>query len=596
MQMFMPISLLAWAAKTLALSCSPSRPAPLPSFTEQDLGTAFDEINATLSKYFGQLAFDATNVAIEVTTSQTTLWSYFHSAADSSSQAGTTVVNTDTVFRLARVSKLLTTAAVLQLHDQGHIASLHDAAVAYIPELEPSAVEWGRVTIWDLLNNVAGVTDMYGYNDVLVDLPARQKAGLGLPPVPDEDMAALPACQRNKSIPCDIKSFLQWLRFSTPVFPPHTMNSNSNVGTSLLGILIARATGVDYEQYVTQSIIHPLNLTSMTFAPSQKNRSSVLRGDETWTWDVGVNNPSVGVYSSPRDLSILLRWLLKSDSLATKEATGSISSKLNLFTPGFYAVGSHSLIGMPWNIYRSTNVLPYNRPVTFNTVVGTLGPYTSVVVLVPEYDLAFSIIMNGALGHPHGVLNKISTPLIRAADQVIWRNISDIYAGTYESQQEGLNTSLNLQQDPEKGLYIYTFISNSTDALATMQKLTAAKSGAGNKWIFQLAPALLSAESPHETDGEIEEHWRWTYVLDEPEDGETGWNDWCLSSFDPVTYAGRPLTEVVFIREKTTGKVLRVKMVGWDVWLEKSSTEKIGGGDVATAGPGLKGGREQIVL
>lgn len=251
---------------------------------------------------------------------------------------------------------------------------------------------------------------------------------------------------------------------------------------------------------------------------------------------------------------------------------------------------------MPWSIYRSTHVLPYNRPVTFNTVVGTLGPYTSVVVLVPVYDLAFSVVMNAALGHPHGILNEISTPLIGAADQAIWRNISDIYAGTYESQQEGLNTSLVLQQDPEKGLYIHAFISNSTDALLTMRKTTAAKSGAGNNWIFQLVPALLPAQSPHERDGESEEGWRWTYVLDEPEDGETGWNDWCLSSFDPVTYAGRPLTEVAFIREGTTWKVLRLKMVGWDVWLEKSSTEEGGGGDVTTAGGGLGEGREQIVL
>lgn len=85
--------------------------------------------------------------------------------------------------------------------------------------------------------------------------------------------------------------FLQWLRSSTPVFPPHTIDSNSNVGTSLLGVLIARATGVDYEQYIPHSIIHPLNLTSTTSTPPQKNRSSILRGDETWTWDVVVNDP-----------------------------------------------------------------------------------------------------------------------------------------------------------------------------------------------------------------------------------------------------------------------------------------------------------------
>jgi len=122
---------------------------------------------------------------------------------------------------VARVSKLLTAIAVLQLHDQGHVSSLYDPINAYIPDLEPSSVQWDRVTIWDLLNNVAGILDMCsytlfdkrlntnsdftidGYADIYTDFSARQRADLNLPPVSDAILEVMPACQVDKSIPCD---------------------------------------------------------------------------------------------------------------------------------------------------------------------------------------------------------------------------------------------------------------------------------------------------------------------------------------------------------------------------------------------------------
>jgi CubicO group peptidase (beta-lactamase class C family) len=155
--------LLSLVSGTIAASCSPSRPFPTPLYSTLSLQEVFNQISDTLSDYFADPAFDATNVAIEVTSSQETLWSFYHAAENQSSQVGTSAIGTDTVFRVARVSKLFTAIAVLQLHDQGHIASLHDPVKNYILDLEPSKVEWGRISIWDLLNNMAGILDMCSY-------------------------------------------------------------------------------------------------------------------------------------------------------------------------------------------------------------------------------------------------------------------------------------------------------------------------------------------------------------------------------------------------------------------------------------------------
>lgn len=257
----------------------------------------------------------------------------------------------------------------------------------------------------------------------------------------------------------------------------------------------------------------------------------------------------------------MLRWILKN----------GLSSRLNSFAPSFYAVGSHSLIGMPWNIFRTTAILsPSNRPTTFNTVVGTLGPYTAVVVVIPEYDLAFSLMMNGALGHPHGILANISFPLIRAADEWAWTSVRDVYAGRYEAMAEQkINSSITFSQSSEWGLYISEWISNGSSILPVMERLTAKKSGGGPRWVFQVVPTLLEKEGREGFAGRrvVDEEWRWTYLLDGP--AEQGWNDWCLSSFDPVTYAGQPLARLVFRRDMESGAVLGVDLGGYNITLKK---------------------------
>lgn len=156
--------LLSLGRISQSASCSPGRAFPIPSYSSVSLKGAFESIFDTVSEYFTNDAFHATNVAVEVTSTQETLWSFYHAAKNQSSQAGSIVIGPDTVFRVARVSKLLTAMAVLQLHDQGHITSLHDPIELYIPELKPSKVEWERITIWDLLNNVAGILDMCLYS------------------------------------------------------------------------------------------------------------------------------------------------------------------------------------------------------------------------------------------------------------------------------------------------------------------------------------------------------------------------------------------------------------------------------------------------
>ena len=279
------------------------------------------------------------------------------------------------------------------------------------------------------------------------------------------------------------------------------------------------------------------------------------------------------MYSSSGDMSVLLRWILNNHN--------DVSPTTDWFTPGYYAAGSHSFIGIPWNIFRTTSVLPdTNRPTTFNTVVGTLGSYTAVSAVMPDYDLALVLMMSGGLGSPHQILGNISFPLIQAAEQIAQNNLKTTYAGMYvASAESGINSSITLSQSSTRSLYISNWISNSTSILPRLEAFTASRSGAGSHWYFQLAPTFLEPqkrESPANKT-QIGEVWRWTYVLDAP--ANQGWNDWCLSSFDPQTYAGQPLTRMTFWKDEASGEVGQVELGGFNITL----TKKIGPADEETS-------------
>ena len=295
----------------------------------------------------------------------------------------------------------------------------------------------------------------------------------------------------------------------------------------------------------------------------QSVRTSLKLEDICLKGSQGTNKVrSVGIYASSRDMSVLLRWILANYM--------DVNPTMNWFTPGFYGVGSHNYIGMPWNIFRTNAVLPQtNRPVTFNTVVGTLGYYTAVSIVLPDYDLAISLMMSGALGDPNLILQYITFPLIQQADSIAQDNLKTIYGGTYSSSL--LNTSVTVSQSSARSLFLETWISNGTSILPTLVAFTALRGGQGADWYFQVVPTFTT---PLQREGsgnktELGEAWRWVNILEAPAD--QGWNDWCVSSFDGESYAGTPINKMIFWRDESIGEVTELEIPAFNVTLTKTA-------------------------
>ena len=75
-----------------------------------------------------------------------------------------------------------------------------------------------------------------------------------------------------------------YLPYTTPVY--------SNVGYSVLGLVIEAVTKQSYQDYLRQSIFEPLGLTrSSVLKPANASWGFIPEGDSWWDVSLGFENP-----------------------------------------------------------------------------------------------------------------------------------------------------------------------------------------------------------------------------------------------------------------------------------------------------------------
>jgi len=140
-----------------------------------------------------------------------------------------------TVYRIASVSKLFVATAIMQLHEQGKL-HLDSSLVCYIPEFSIQS-DYGninKITIRNMLTHHSGLP-----SDIL-----------------------------NGMFTIDAKepeSILELLRPMHVPYPPNYIFSYSNIGFSLLGIVIERVAGISLEEYMQKNIYAPIQMTHSSF-------------------------------------------------------------------------------------------------------------------------------------------------------------------------------------------------------------------------------------------------------------------------------------------------------------------------------------------
>ncbi|KAJ5992829.1 beta-lactamase family protein [Penicillium sp. IBT 35674x] len=423
---------------------------------------------------------------------------------------------------------------------------LDDEVTKYIPRLlnDTSKITWQGVTIRSLLAHLSGLPNNYGDEDLLLML--SDPSVIGLPPLDTDEEDDLPKCGAYSgwTVACTDADLDGNLHNVNSVFPSQKETSYSNVGFDLLGQVLAKVTDMKYEDYIKEAIFKPLGMHETSFTVPAASVAASAESSSDWGVDEGADTPSAGIYSSSSDMNKFLRWVLKNYE--------KVTPSLNWFQPAAWSSGSHSLLGYPWKIFRTTSILPNTKPpVTFYTKGGGLTDYYTYSFIIPQYDLVVFMGVAGDLSALNTIFTDVLNPLVIAAESEAQYQLNISYGGVYTSTDASLNSSITLSQTEPRSLYISSWISNSTDVLANLIPFVSSTAGTNGSMYFQLLPTFQARRAHYGRVGEV---WRFIDVIDEyddPTNSTTVWNDYCVANIDPFSYGMIPSNELVFWRNSS---------------------------------------------
>jgi len=161
-------------------------------------------------------------------------------------------VTPNNLFRLASVSKLITAVGIMKLVENSKISLeskvfgkdgiLNDEQFLHIKDRRLE-----KITVRNLLNHSGGWTQHYGD---LAFLPKAVAKGTG------------------ESLPVNIDSYIKFVTTHKVHFEPGTHSTYSNLGYLILGKVIAKVSGTDYESFVKKEVLEPAGIVDMQLGGS----------------------------------------------------------------------------------------------------------------------------------------------------------------------------------------------------------------------------------------------------------------------------------------------------------------------------------------
>lgn len=237
----------------------------------------------------------------------------YEGAAGPVTAGGSEAVTPDSVFRIASMTKMVTTTLALQQYERGAL-DLHAPVAAYLPEFADLPVLEGfdgetprlrpartQATVHQLVTHTSGLA----YNFWNAEIRRWQQV-TGTPDVTQGELAA----------------------FSTPLVADPGTRFEYGTSTDWLGRVAEVVGGAPLDELVRRDVLEPLGMTDTGFAltAEQRDRSVPVhrrRGDGPWR-PSSIDWPQEpefwagghGLYSTPRDYLAFQRMLLGGGTLA----------------------------------------------------------------------------------------------------------------------------------------------------------------------------------------------------------------------------------------------------------------------------------------
>lgn len=276
----------------------------------------------------------------------------------------------ETVYRLGSITKQFTAMAIMLLVEDGKL-SVDDELTKFLPDYPTGG---RQITIRHLLNHTSGIKDFTRTKDF--EKFAR------LDHTHDE-MRALFQIE-----PLD--------------FEPGTKWGYSNGGYYLLGMIIEKASGQKYEEFLEQRIFEPLNMSATRYGHPQQLIPHRAAGYKYFfgqlTNDDGISmDPPFAAGALVSNIIDMIKWH------QALEAGALVSSKSyeEMYRPTKIANGTSRPYGYGWRVARLAG---------HNTIGhgGGINGFSTMISRYPDDHLAVIVLSNTAGANPGAVADRIA--------------------------------------------------------------------------------------------------------------------------------------------------------------------------------------------
>ncbi|MBI3221343.1 MAG: serine hydrolase [Bacteroidetes bacterium] len=268
-------------------------------------------------------------------------------------------------FHWASVSKTFVATAMIQLVEQGKI-NLDEKLIHYLPYFKQKKGDYQDITIRQMLNHTSGIGDVDDYE---WDKP-----------------------QNDDAAP---ERFVKSLENDEMLFSAGKDWSYSNNAFEILGVVITKVSGVPFETYVKENILHPLEMEHTSFFYSEIPDSLRVKG-HIWKGKPIVSDvypynrihaPSSTLNSSVLEMTHYGIANLNRGKYKGKQILAESSYNLLWTNSVHVADTTQPKVGVSWFLEN------YNGLQTVSHSGGDTG-FNSFFLLVPEKNISVAVVSN----------------------------------------------------------------------------------------------------------------------------------------------------------------------------------------------------------
>jgi len=283
------------------------------------------------------------------------------------------------LFHMASVSKLFVATAIMQLAEQRRI-DLEDKIVDKLPYFRLADPRYREITVGQMLSHLSGMPDV---NDYEWNQPQYDEGSL--------------------------ERYVRSLWNEKLISDPGKEFHYSNMAYDILADVIAKVSGLSFEEYTASNILEPIGMISSTFlksgVPDSLSTSPHVYDFERYRMDVSsiypYNRPHAGSSTLHSNIEDMIRWAYFNLNRGHYNGKKILSDTVyKILWKKKHQIGGNRFIGLSWFIsdYHGKTVLSHGG--------GDTG-FRSYLLLIPEDSTAVVTMGNSDNFQSFGIVKRM---------------------------------------------------------------------------------------------------------------------------------------------------------------------------------------------